>query len=340
MNRAVKHAVEKVNPAANHLAEMMNNRGFEYVYGPVASRRLGSSLGIDLVPFKICSYDCVYCQLGRTTSKTVKRKVYFDTKKILTEIQEKLTAGLAPNFVTLAGSGEPTLNSDIGEIISQIKKSTDIPVAVLTNGSLLGLKDVQKDLSAADLVIPSLDAGDEYLFNYINRPHPGISFKNMLQGLVEFSRVFEGKLWLEIFLLGGVNAIRSEVDKLALCSEKIAAEKIQLNTVSRPPAEEFAYAVETERLNYFQDYFPGNVEIISENWTTETTSAGLSQTSDTAILELLKRRPCTVQGISAGLNMKAAQVTKRLGVLCQNGKVIQTRINEQIFFEAEKSEQS
>ncbi len=188
----------------------MSEKGFRYVYGPVPSRRLGRSLGVDLVPFKVCTFDCVYCQLGRTTIKTLERKEYVSAADVLDEVKRKLAEEDNPNYITFAGSGEPTLNSRIGDLILRIKDLTDIQVAVLTNGSLLCTKEVQDDLMAADLVIPSLDAGDEQLFRYVNRPHENISFDRLVDGLVDFTRRFPGQVWLEILLLEGVTSMPSQ----------------------------------------------------------------------------------------------------------------------------------
>ncbi|MGD2175646.1 MAG: radical SAM protein, partial [Candidatus Brocadiaceae bacterium] len=156
------------------------------VFGPVPSRRLGRSLGIDLVPFKTCSYDCIYCQLGRTTLKTTERREWVPLDLVLEEVEEKLNS--EPDYITLSGSGEPTLFSRLGELIGHIKNITDIPVAVLTNGSLLWRKTVRDNLQEADLVIPSLDAGNESMFRYVNRPAPQLSFYEVAEGLITFRR--------------------------------------------------------------------------------------------------------------------------------------------------------
>ena len=175
-----------------------------YVFGPVPSRRLGRSLGVDLVPFKTCSYDCIYCQLGRTSCKTVERKQWVPLDDVLAELKEKLST--RPDYITLSGSGEPTLFWRTGELIDRIKAMTDVPVAVLTNGSLLWCKDVRDQLTNADLVIPSLDAGDQSMFRAVNRPHEDISFERMLDGLIAFRKAFGGQYWLEIMLLAGHTA--------------------------------------------------------------------------------------------------------------------------------------
>ena len=175
------------------------------VFGPVPSRRLGFSLGVDLVPFKTCTLDCVYCQLGPTTHKTLKRKEYIPTEGILPEVEKMLNKGKRVDYITFSGSGEPTLHSGIGKMISRIKRISSIPVAVITNGTLLNQGQVQEDLWAADLVIPSLDAVDERIFQRINRPHASLNTKMIIRGLDDFAGKFPGKIWLEVMLVRGLN---------------------------------------------------------------------------------------------------------------------------------------
>lgn len=310
----------------------MTTGGCQYVYGPVPSRRLGRSLGVDLVPFKTCTYDCVYCQLGRTTHKTTERKGYAPIDAILAELEKKLEVGPAPDYVSLAGSGEPTLNARIGELIGRIKRLTPIPVAVLTNGSLLWVRDVQDALMEADLVLPSLDAGDAELFSYVNRPHPGITFDAMLDGLRTFRERFCRPVWLEVFLLAGVTGIASEVEKIAALAGRIRPERIQLNTVSRPPCEDFAYPTPADRMESFAALFDPRGEVICEGRVQRSRSAISSVVKDADILALLRRRPCTAQGISAGLGLHIAEVTKRLHELIGTWKVAPQRKDGVLFY--------
>jgi wyosine [tRNA(Phe)-imidazoG37] synthetase (radical SAM superfamily) len=311
----------------------MSATGYRYVYGPVFSRRLGRSLGIDLVPYKTCTYDCVYCQLGRTTHKTIERKEYVRVVDVLDELERKLAAGPLPDYITLSGSGEPTLNSRIGEVIGGIKGLTHIPVAVLTNGSLLWVSDVSEALMAADLVMPSLDAGDERLFSYVNRPHGKIAFESMVAGLAEFTERFAGPVWLEVFLLAGVTGIAAEVEKIARLAERIRPARVQLNTVSRPPAETFAIAVSRDQLERFRTCFAGTAEVICEREAGETPESSAQETTDEDIMALLRRRPCTVQGICAGLGLFAGDAVERLHALRDRGAVRSVRKNAEEFYD-------
>jgi len=200
------------------------------IFGPVPSRRLGCSLGIDLVPFKTCSYDCIYCQLGRTTNKTTQRKEWVSMDIVIDQLKGKLKS--RPDYITLSGSGEPTLYLRLEELISRIKDITNIPVAVLTNGSLLWLPEVRNALRLVDMVVPSLDAGSSQIFQYVNRPHHDITFSRMLEGLVKFRNEYNGKYWLEVFLLAGVTTPEMEVNRLKTCINAVQPDKVQVNTVN------------------------------------------------------------------------------------------------------------
>lgn len=311
----------------------MNKTVFQHVYGPVPSRRLGRSMGVDLVPFKTCTYDCVYCQLGRTTNKTMERKEYVAIEDVLAELKRKLAIGLAPDYISLAGSGEPTLNIRIGDLIGKIKGMTGIPVAVLTNGSLLWKREIRDALMEADLVLPSLDAGDEHLFQHVNRPHPGITFEAMVGGIAEFRERFRKPMWLEVFLLAGVTGIDSEVKKISALVRRIRPERVQLNTVSRPPCEEFAYSVSFWQMEVFASMFDPPAEVISPR-TIESQIMAPHAVTDENILALLRRRPCTAQGVAAGLGMHIGEAIKRLDTLVEQRTVDHLRSEGEIFYAA------
>lgn len=244
------------------------NTGFKHVYGPVPSRRLGRSLGVDALTFKSCSFDCVYCQLGRTTNHTIERKEYIPTADILDEVRRKLENGDKPEYISFAGSGEPTLHSGLGDIIRGIKAMTDVPVVVFTNGSLLWMPEVRADLAAADVVIPSLDGGDAALLDKVNRPAASLDFDRIVEGLIAFRGAFNGQIWLEVMLLGGISDDDASVDAIARLAERIRPDKVQINSVCRPPAETYALPVPAARLLEIRKHFagvPGTVEIIAEH---------------------------------------------------------------------------
>jgi wyosine [tRNA(Phe)-imidazoG37] synthetase (radical SAM superfamily) len=314
--------------------------GFRHVYGPVPSRRLGRSLGIDLIPFKTCSYDCIYCQLGRTTNKTAERAEYFAIPQIVAEVEKKLDEGAAPDYITMAGSGEPTLHSGLGNLIRSIKAMTAIPVVVLTNGSLLWRDDVRDELMAADIVVPSLDAGDEALFQYVNRPHPEIGFDRMVEGTAEFTRRFNGEVRLEVFLLDGVTGIPLEVEKIAALSRRIRPARIELNTVWRPPGEDFAFPVDRDRMRALKNLFDGPVDIIEGSVSNHSAEKDWSGVKDEEILALLRRRPCTCEDVAIGLGLHLTEAIKHLDSLDKSGKLKRTLVDGRTFYAAGGGEES
>ena len=223
-----------------------------YVYGPVPSRRLGSSLGISLTPHKICNFDCIYCQLGRTTKKSSERKEFVSKQAILAELRQWLHShpqqAKQLHYITFSGTGEPTLHLAIGALISEIKKITDVPVAVITNASLFSDPELRKELLGADLLIPSLDAVQEDIFNRIDRPHPGIVLGSIIEGLIALRKEFRGEIWLEVMLVKGVNDDLGHIRKLKEVIERIRPDKIQLNSPVRVPAEPDVFPVDSQRL--------------------------------------------------------------------------------------------
>jgi wyosine [tRNA(Phe)-imidazoG37] synthetase (radical SAM superfamily) len=287
----------------------------QYVFGPVPSRRLGRSLGVDLVPFKTCTYDCIYCQLGRTTCHTVERKDWVPLAEVLEQLKGRLDT--RPDYITLSGSGEPTLFTPLDRVIDGIRAVTDIPIAVLTNGSLLGHSAVQRELQGADLVIPSLDAGNETTFRLVNRPHDTLSFEHMLAGLVSFRRRFRGQYWLEVLLVDPYTTSERELADIRHCVELIRPDRVQLNTVTRPPAEGYARPVSAARLAEIADTFQPAAKVIAEHQAGGAVS--LPPCGREEVLDLLRRRPCTATDVADGLGMHPAEVVKLLEALCREG---------------------
>jgi wyosine [tRNA(Phe)-imidazoG37] synthetase (radical SAM superfamily) len=239
--------------------------------------------------------------------------------EVLDELERKLAEEDIPDYISLAGSGEPTLNLCIGDLIDKIKALTRIPVAVLTNGSLLWMPEVREALMNADLVLPSLDAGDEYLFGFVNRPHPKIKFQMMLDGLAEFTSHFSKPVWLEVFLLGGVTGLLSEVKKVAALAKHIRPARVQLNTVTRPAVESFALAVPGDALESLAEIFEPRAEAIARFKMPESVAYVSSAPED--IRRLLMRRPCTVEDLADGLNIQQIVAVKHLETLMNAGQV-------------------
>jgi wyosine [tRNA(Phe)-imidazoG37] synthetase (radical SAM superfamily) len=285
----------------------------QLVYGPVPSRRLGRSLGVDLVPFKTCTYDCLYCQLGRTTRKTVRRQRWVDPSDVVAQVRAKLES--EPDVIALAGSGEPTLHAGIGDVIAGIKRLTDVPVAIITNGSLLSHPTVRLGLAAADIVLPSLDAPDDGLFQLINRAHAALHFADVVGGLIAFRNGYRGQLWLEVMLLAGVTGMVAEVERLAEPAARIDPDRIQLNTAVRPPAESCVAPVADSSLKEFAGLFTPHAEVIADTLTAD----GSRVAASTDILALLSRRPCTVADIAAGLGIHHGEALKAATALVTEG---------------------
>ena len=281
-----------------------------YTYGPVPSRRLGRSLGVSPIPPKTCSYSCVYCQLGRTTHLRVERESFFPKEAILDEIAEQLMHSEV-DFVTFVGDGEPTLSSDLGCLIRQCKERFHKPTAVITNGSLLYQPDVRQDLLATDVVLPSLDAGDERLFQLINRPHGHINFEAMLQGLLDFRHEYSGEFWLEVMLIAGINDTEAALQDIGKAVERISPDRLYIVTPIRPPAESWVQPPPPEHVLRAQ-------EILSQAKTIELQESGdfgltAFSSAREALLEIGARHPLRFkQGIGIENSFSAAGTVNEL----------------------------
>jgi wyosine [tRNA(Phe)-imidazoG37] synthetase (radical SAM superfamily) len=292
----------------------------KYIFGPVPSRRLGRSLGVDLVPYKTCSFDCIYCDLGRTTHKTVSRQSYVPLEEIQGELELALSVlDKKPDYITLSGSGEPTLNTKIGGIIQRIKQITSTPIAVLTNSSLLSLDEVRRDLSGADVVLPSLDAITPTLFEYINRPHQSLKIEEIVSGLIQFRKEYRGQIWLEIVFCRGVNDDREEIERLKEAVGRIQPDRVQLNTPTRPPAEDFVFPLTKDQLEEIRKKLGEKAGVISEF--VAPLGGRFDSDRDAEIINLLRRRPCTAEDISRALGLHLEEVVKYLNDLRAKGAV-------------------
>jgi len=220
----------------------------QFVYGPVPSRRLGLSLGISPIPKKTCNYSCVYCQLGRTHPMTNTRSLFYPDEDILSEFDQILAQRVAFDVVTIVGEGEPTLYSGLGSLIKGIQTRTEKPVAVITNGALLGDLEVQSELMAADIVLPSLDACDESMWHKINRPYRSLEFARVNQGLIDFSHAYQGQLWIELMLIAGINDDEASLQQFKDMLSRLNYDRLYINTPVRPPAETWVSAVSPETM--------------------------------------------------------------------------------------------
>ncbi len=304
----------------------------KYLYGPVPSRRLGLSLGVDIVPFKVCTLDCVYCQLGGTTEKTLERKDYVPVEAVLAELRDKLAEGIEADFITISGSGEPTLNSRLGELIDGIKKITNIPVAILTNGTLLYKQDVRADCARADVVLPSLDAGDEQTFQRVNRPHSALSIEKLISGLCEFRNDFAGRIWLEVFFIEGFNTDTEQIAKIRDAVNRIRPDKVQLNTAVRPTAEPGIKSLNAEKLQAIAEELGEKCEVVADF--SPGRHGGNIETKAEDLLSMLKRRPCSLSDICSALGINRNEALKYIAHFQQQGVLDSEKRDGVIFFKA------
>jgi len=294
----------------------------KHIFGPVPSRRLGMSLGIDLVPKKVCTLDCIYCEVGKTTTLTIERKEYIKIDTIKREINKYFEESPDPEFITFSGSGEPTLNIGIGLILNYIKSiKPNIPIAVLTNGTLLYNHQVRNDLLQADVVLPSLDAATAVGFQKINRPAKGLTVENHIKGLVDFRKEYSGKIWLEVFILPGYNDNSTELNELKNAIERIKPDSIQLNTLDRPGTVKWLRGATREELEAIKIFFNfDNLELINSS-TERKNIQSYRKDTENAIIETIARRPCTVDDLTKILGLHINEINKYLDVLDAQNKI-------------------
>ncbi|MBW2065756.1 MAG: radical SAM protein [Deltaproteobacteria bacterium] len=320
-----------MKPIEENVNDQDGGRGgrMKYVFGPVASRRLGLSLGVDLVPRKCCSYDCIYCQVGRTTMRTLEVKPYLPSEAILEELGQRLD-NTDPDVVTLSGSGEPTLHGEIGVIIKGIKSMTSRKVAILTNGSLLWNDRVRRSLLETDIIMPTLSTARESTFRTIHRPHPDLQLPKILEGLELLRKEFKGFIGLEIMLISGINDGEAELKVLKKVVDDLEVDQVQLNTVVRPPADASALALEGQRLEEIREFFGANAAIISHN--RREKKAPRSTHLSASILEVVKRRPLRAIDVADALNAPLREVEAQMQTLVRKGELRAKRHADSIYY--------
>lgn len=307
---------------------------YKHLFGPVPSRRLGISLGIDLLPFKTCSFNCIYCECGRTTDFSLTREEFFPLDEIWNELEDYFATHPAPDFLTFSGSGEPTLYSRLGELIQRTKKRMPGQhVAILTNSSLFHMKDVREDCSKADVVLPSLDSARIETFVKIDRPARKSDLNAIIDGLVEFRKIFPGEIWLEIFFALGINDSPEDVTALHEAISKIRPDIVQLNTLDRPPAE---FNVKPVPKAFLESIVTGwndcNVEIISR-FKDRSEISGYSRDFEDELISTISRRPLTRFDIERAFGKSPAEINKYLDILEKEKKIKNTIIEGKIFIQ-------
>ncbi len=306
---------------------------YRHLFGPVPSRRLGMSLGIDLVPHKVCTFNCVYCECGRTTQLTVRRSEYVPVDEVRAELASYLAHNPEPDAVTFSGAGEPTLNSRLGEVLRFLQaQRNEARITVLTNASLLSDPQVRAELRAADLVVPSLDAASERTFRHLDRPSPRVRLSAYLQGLADLRAEHPGAMWLEVMILPGYNDNPEDVRRLGEALAWIAPERIQLNTLDRPGAESRLEPASQETLERIADAWGlENVEIVAKAPHPEP-GAACRDDPEAAILETIARRPCTAADLGRLLGMSAEAIDRHLARLERAGRIALSEQERGLFY--------
>ena len=305
----------------------------KYVFGPLPSRRLGQSLGIDPIPMKTCNWNCVYCQLGRSSALEAQRRMYAPPEDILAEAFEAIEKhgrdGI--DWVTFVGSGEPTLHAGLGWMIDELKRRSPIPVAVLTNGSLLDLPEVRRDLRGADAVMPSLDAGTERLYRQINRAAKPFGLDRLVRGLEAFRAEYSGRLWIEVMLISGLNDGDEALRDLAAALHRIGPDEVHINLPVRPPAEPWVEPPPAPRIARAAEILGGAARVVAP----QAGPLRLSATDNAveAILSVIARHPMSEAEITGALaDRPAAEIAEALRQLERSGRAAKILRSDEAFW--------
>lgn len=307
---------------------------YKYLFGPVPSRRLGISLGIDFVPKKVCTLNCVYCEVGETTKLTTNRMEYIKYDKIIGELQQFMSKKPSIDYITFSGSGEPTLNSKIGDILAYIKQHyPETKTAILTCGALLSSPQLRSELIEADVILPSLDAATQSVFEKINRSNSNLNIDTYIKGLIDFRKEYKGEIWLEVFLLKDYNDSLDELDLIKKAILEIKPNIVQLNTLDRPGTVEGLVAMTKNELQKVKDYWGmPNVEIIASA-AQRTDVESYNTDIEGTILSTISRRPCTLDDLHQILGIHVNEINKYLGTLELNNKIKSTSLDRGVFYE-------
>jgi wyosine [tRNA(Phe)-imidazoG37] synthetase (radical SAM superfamily) len=306
----------------------------KHLFGPVNSRRLGISLGVDMVQFKVCSLNCVYCECGETTQLTSERKEYSSKKEIISELTEYLSENPRLDYVTFAGSGEPTLNTGIGEIVCYVKqKFPQYKTALLTNGTLFNIAQVREEVMPFDLICPSLDAVSDDVFSKVNRPDDALKNSEIINGLTEFAKEYKGQLWVEVFIVPGVNDNPGELSLFKEALQKIKPTRVQLNSLDRPGTCEWVRPAEISKLHEIARFLsPLPVEIISRQIGKIHELDPVEEGSEEAVICLLARRPSTVEELSSLTGRTINQINLLLDKLIDDRRVVKELTGSNWFY--------
>ncbi|HUI92390.1 MAG TPA: radical SAM protein [Chitinivibrionales bacterium] len=306
---------------------------YKHLFGPVASRRLGVSLGVDIMPLKVCNLNCVYCECGSTTTLSAERREWVPAAEVIAELSGFLAPSPVLDVVTVTGSGEPTLNTGLGTIVGFLKKNFPrYATALLTNGTLFTLPEVRESAALFDYVLPSLDAVSSTAFKKVNRPHKGLDNKRIIEGLVRFAEEYKGALWLEVFIVPGANDSAEELRLLKNAFAEIGPGRVQLNTLDRPGAVASITPASAERLLEIAEFLkPLPVEILSRQYAAPARLLAGGEL-ESAILATLRRRPSTVEDLTSTSGGLVNEVSSILSRLVKEKKVRTEAVNKRLFY--------
>lgn len=306
---------------------------YKHIFGPVPSRRLGISLGIDLVPFKVCTMDCVYCEIGKTKKLTIQRDEYVDYNEIISEIDSYLSSSPILDFITFSGAGEPTLYSRVGDIIHHLKTNhSNYKIALLTNGSLFTDPKVRNECLDVDLILPSLDAVSDEAFEKINRPHTDLNNQKIINGLIELRKEFNNKIWMEVFIIPGINDNHNELSLLKQSLQKINPDEVQLNSLDRPGTEKWVTSLSKKEMQKIaRKFYPINIKIIAKYKSRDDIKSYKKQNEE-MIISTLERRPSTEIDLLELTGLKINELNKYLSSLLSKSIIEEEYGNRGLFF--------
>jgi len=305
---------------------------FKYLFGPIPSRRIGISLGVNVIPSKVCSFDCLYCESGRTTIKTMERKEFFPVKEIITDLKNYLSDNPQLDYITFSGAGEPSLYSKIGEISDFLKKEfPQYKICLITNSSMFINENFRQEIKNIDLIIPSIDAPSQEIFEKINRPVKDLKIETIIHSLAEFSKTFKGKLWIEIFIIDGLNDSEEILNQFKQVLESIKYEKIQINSLDRPGADKNVKKAKREVLLKVQQVLGEKSEIVSRIEIPIEKRKEIKNKED-LILKTIKIRPMTEKDIFTMTGLNPFEIGKMLEEMVDRKILKKETIDNNVFF--------
>jgi wyosine [tRNA(Phe)-imidazoG37] synthetase (radical SAM superfamily) len=306
---------------------------YKHLFGPVPSRRLGVSLGVDLVNKKTCNFNCVYCECGEAPAMESIRKEYVNIDAVVEEVKHYLEHGNHLDFITFSGNGEPTLNSGIGRLVIELKKITDTKICLITNSSTLVDSSIFEEIKDIDLIMPSLDAVLNESFIKMDRPHSSIKLEDVINGLIDFRKIYKGQIWLELFMLEGVNDSDEELAKFVEVIKEIGADRVQLNSLDRPAPVKWVKAMSMKRLEEIRDYFESkgiDAEIIKK-YSGRSDYRKYNKDYEKLILNMIDKRPCTIEDFEEVVDLNLRELGTYIEILIKE-KIIEAVIEERGIF--------